>query len=463
MRRTKIIATLGPASHDPEIVTRLAREGVDIFRINYSHGRQEQWKEAVEYVRQAEQRLGKYLPVIGDLQGPTIRTGILDEPLVVKRGDTVHLVNRDKASASQREIPIPNRKVFDVLEEGDIVVIGAGALWLRVDEIHVDYVRCTVLNDAVCKSEQTLAVLGKDIPVPCLTEKDIQDIEFSIEAGVDYLALSFVRTAEDVRVLKDILQDKKCSDIKIIAKIETKSAVENLDSIIREADAVLVARGDLAMYFPLEKIPKIQELIVKKALYYAKPVIVATQLLESMVEKPFPTRSEVVDISIAVKQGADALMLAEETAVGKYPVEAVKWLRKIIEEAEQDLNVEIQYPEHSVYDRFAHSVAQVANTLKAKILIYTRGGTTARRVCRFRPRTQIYVATSSIKTARQLQLLWGVKPVHVSEDGTDVWSALDKLLKVLLREGEVSMGDIVVMTGGLREETTNLMKVLLVE
>lgn len=462
MRRTKIIATIGPATNDLNTVIKLAREGVDIFRVNYSHGNADQWRQAITFVRQAEEKLGKPLPVIGDLQGPTVRTGKLDSPFQVRRGDTVYLKLSETGTAEKKEIPIPNRKVFELIEEGDIVVLGAGAVWLRVEDVQVDVARCQALNDGTCKSEQTFTILGKDIPLPCITEKDLADIEFSIEADVDYLALSFVRTSDDIRVLRDILQDKGKDNIKIIAKIETKSAVENLDSIAREADALLVARGDLAMYFPLEKIPQIQELIIRKALYYAKPVIVATQLLESMVEKPMPTRSEVVDVMAAVRQGADALMLADETAIGKYPVEAVRWLRRIIEEAEQRLEVQVDYPRGNIYDRFAHSVAQVALNLNAKILIYTRGGTTARRVSRFRPRTPIYVAASSRKLVRQLQLLWGVKPVHVQE-GQDIWATLTKLLNELVKEKEVSIGDIVVMTGGIREETTNLMKVIIVE
>ncbi len=462
MRRTKIIATIGPATNDLNVIMRLAREGVDIFRINYAHGNPEQWRQAIAFIRQTEDKLTKPLPVIGDLQGPTIRTGRLDAPFQIRRGDVVYLKLSETGSAEKKEIPIPSKKVFELVEEGDIIVLGAGAMWLRVEEVQVDVIRCQALNDGICKSEQTFAILGKDIPLPCITEKDLADIEFSVEVDVDYLALSFVRSSDDIRVLRDLLQDRGREDIKVIAKIETKSAVENLDSIAREADALLVARGDLAMYFPLEKIPQIQELIIKKALYYAKPVIVATQLLESMVEKPMPTRSEVVDIMAAVRQGADALMLADETAVGKYPVEAVRWLRRIVEEAEQRLEIQVDYPRNNIYDRFAHSVAQVASNLNAKILIYTRGGTTARRVSRFRPRTPIYVAASTRKLVRQLQLLWGVKPVYIQE-GQDIWTTLTKLLNELVREKEISIGDIVVMTGGIREETTNLMKVIIVE
>ncbi len=459
---TKIIATVGPSTMSRDILLRLVREGVDCFRINFAHGNPEIWSNIIAMIRDIEESIDKPIPIIGDLQGPTVRTGIVDSPYSVKKGDKVSIVLSDKGTSSKFEIPLPNRKVLDILEEGDIVVLGAGSVWLRVEEVFHDHVICTVLNDSTIKSEMTFAVLGKDLPLPTITEKDIRDLEFAIKSDIDYIGLSFVRSREDVRIVRDYLQDRGKSDIKIIAKIETRKAVENLDSIINESDAVLVARGDLAMYFPLEKIPEIQLKIIRRSLYYAKPVIVATQLLESMVEKPLPTRSEVVDVMVAVREGVDALMLADETAIGKYPVDAVKWLRKIIEEAEREVNIDVEYPRGSIYDRFAHSVSHVANLLNAKILIYTRGGTTARRVSRFRPKTQIYAATGSVKVRRQLQLIWGIKP-YLIEDVEDVWNALNKLLEILKKEEEISIGDIVVMTGGLREETTNLMKVIIVD
>ncbi len=461
-RRTKIIATIGPATMNRETVIRLAREGVDCFRINFAHGNPEMWKQMVDLVREAEKVVEKPIPVVGDLQGPTVRTGKLDTNYQVKKGDRVIIILGETGQAAKYEIPLPSKRVFDIIEEGDTIVLGAGALWLRVEDVKERHVECVVLNDGLVKSEMTFSILGKDLPLPTLTEKDMRDLEFVIEADLDYVGLSFVRSREDVRVLKDFLQDKGASDIKVIAKIETRRAVENLDSIVREADAVLVARGDLALYFSLEKIPEIQLEIVRKSLYGAKPVIVATQLLESMVEKPMPTRSEVVDVMVAVREGVDALMLADETAVGKYPVEAVRWLRRIIEEAEKSIRVEADYPRASLHDRFAHGVAHVADLLNAKILVYTRGGTTARRVSRFRPRTEIYAATRTEKVRRQLQLLWGIKP-YIVRDVEDVWEALNKLLETLKKEEEVSVGEIVVMTGGLREETTNLMKVIVVE
>ncbi len=461
-RQTKIIATLGPSSASKDIVTRLVREGVDCFRINFAHGNPEVWSNMISIVRDVECVLDKPIPVIGDLQGPTVRTGILDSSYNVKKGDKVFIVLSDTGSASRFEIPLPNKKVFNIIEEGDVIALSAGAVWLRVDDVKEDSIVCIVLNDSTIKSEMTFTILNKDLPLPTITEKDIRDLNFAIESGIDYVGLSFVRSREDIRIVRDYLQDKKASDVKIIAKIETKKAVENLDSIIYDTDAVLVARGDLAMYFPLEKIPEIQLEIIRKSLYHAKPVIVATQLLESMVEKPLPTRSEVVDIMVAVKEGVDALMLADETAIGKYPVEAVRWLRKIIEEAERRLSIEIEYPRGNVHDRFAHSVAHVANLLNAKILIFTRGGTTARRVSRFRPKTNIYAATHSERVRRQLQLIWGIKPCLI-KDFEDVWDALNKLLELLKREEEISIGDIIVMTGGLREGTTNLMKVIIID
>ena len=456
MPKTKIIASIGPASASEKVLLRMIREGVDLVRINYAHAVDEERENLIKLIKSVEESYGIVLPIIGDLQGPTIRTGN-HKTFSVKKGEEIKIVCSSETS-EPKTIPIPNTKVYSIIDEEDLVVIGAGALRLRVTKIENDFIKCMALNDAVIEPRRTLILPYKELPLPVITDKDLKDIEFSINK-VDFLALSFVRNKDDVKTLKDILHDKGGEYIGVIAKIETRKAIENIDQILDEADAILVARGDLGMYFSLEEIPRLQEYLVRKARMKSKPVIVATQLLESMINSPYPTRSEVVDIMVAVQQGVDALLLAGETAIGKYPVEAVKWLKRIISEAEKVLpNIRGEESiREDIYTKFAKGVVLLADSLNAKILLYTKKGNTARRISRFRPRASVYAITNDIKVMRKLKLLWGVTPYLSST--SDISSSLRELTEILKNEGELSYGDIIVSTGGMREGATDLIRV----
>ncbi|OYT51957.1 MAG: pyruvate kinase [Desulfurococcales archaeon ex4484_217_2] len=353
-------------------------------------------------------------------------------------------------------ISLPDKRTYNQIEEGDEILLDDGKITLLVDEVLADKIKCLVLNDGIIKSRRTFAIKGKEVSGPALTQKDINDVKYAVSKGFDYVALSFVRSIGDIERLRKLLRELGEEDMKIIAKIETRSAVEKIDEIISEADAVLVARGDLGMYFKLVEIPKIQELIIKKALAYGKPSIVATQLLESMVNNPIPTRSEVVDIMKAVEQGADALMLSNETAIGKYPVESVRWLRKIIEASPPCERV-IEGVNETIYDKFAKGIVLLAESLGAKIVAFTRSGATARRLSRYRPRVPVYTVTNDKRVSRQLKILRGISSCYLEDASPEnFW---EKASKILEDKGELSSGDIVIVIRGMRKEATDLVRI----
>lgn len=456
MRKTKIIATLGPSSWKEYLIKRLVEEGVDGFRFNFSHAQYDVFSRAVSLINSLEQSYR--LPLIGDLQGSVVRLGDL-EPLAVKRGEKVYFVHGEKGTPDAREIPVPDKLVFEVVKEGDEILLESGRLAFRVISVREGKIVTEALIDGVVKSRKTLAIKGRDLPLSPLTEKDLRDIRFAVENGFDAVALSFVKSGDDIQRLREILYDLDADDMKIIAKIETKSAVENIDDIVENADVILVARGDLAIYYRLEEIYRIQRYIVEKARRRGKPTIIATQLLESMVENPVPTRSEVVDVITAVKMGSDALLLAGETAAGKYPLEAVKWLVRIINEAEREENGFSDLEPENLSETIAKGVVVLSHIIGGKILAYSERGNTARRLAKFRPTGGAYVFTSNVRTSKYMSLLRGIYPFLI--EGLDKTSPrlFEILLRYALDRGVVGIGDLVVFTAGRRRGTTDVIRV----
>ncbi|BEP18538.1 pyruvate kinase [Pyrofollis japonicus] len=446
----KIIASIGPASSNPSIVERMVLLGVNGFRINFAHGDPSAWKKYVDTIREVENKTGTPLTIIGDLVGPSIRLGILEEPVLLNPEDRATIIYAEKsAGGDSKEIPLPLKRFFEVIDDGDVLVMDDGRIQLRV--IRVEGVRAVVeaLTPAKITSRKAIVVRGKEVDLPTLTQRDLEALSFAVSEGLDYIALSYVRSPRDLKVLKNLIREKG-GDQHVAAKIETKSAIENLPQIVDEADLVVVARGDLGMNYGLEEIPLLQERIVEQSRRLGKPVIVATQVLESMVENPSPTRAEITDIYVAVSQGVDAIMLTGETSIGKYPIEAIRWLKRVLRRAEETISVKRYKPVEERW-AYANSIVETAETMGAKaILIYSMHGTLPPKLATSRPKVRVVVGTNSAKIARRISLLWGLEtliiPAHSYEEG------LRKLEEELCKRDELSIGDIVVKAYRLENE-----------
>ncbi|MHA1675947.1 MAG: pyruvate kinase [Candidatus Njordarchaeales archaeon] len=461
MRKTKIIATIGPASLHPVKIKNMIKEGVDIIRLNFSHGDHEEKEIMYNYVRTVEKELHRFIPIIADLTGPTIRLGSVDN-FILNRGEEAFIINNQKGEASKKEIPLPNSLVYESLDAGDLILIDDGEVQVKVQEVLEDKIKVKALNEGEIRSKVSVVIPGKDLKTPAITEKDIRDLEFIAKREFNYIALSFVRSKKDIQELRKILKEMNADYMKIIAKIETQAAVKNIKEIIKESDAIMIARGDLGMEFPLEEVPAIQKKIAELCLRYGKPSILATQILDSMVHNPVPTRAEAADVFVAIGEGIGALMLSNETTIGKYPIEAVSWLRRIIEASER----EVPPPradgyDETIYEKFAKGIVLLAESVNAKILAYTKAGMTALRLSRYRPNTDVYVVTGDPNVARQINLLWGIRPLYCALE--DINKALDDQLKHLKECGEFRKGDIVLLTVGMREEATDLARIEIIE
>lgn len=456
----KVIASLGPASGNPDIIHKMISLGVSGFRVNFAHGNPDLWSSYAGAVRDVEKNVGRYVSLIGDIVGPSLRLGELRNPIVVKKGSLVRFsLVQGPPQLSEEITAIPvnvPRRVFESISEGDVVVMDDGKLTFSVVEVGETYFDATAQVDSIISSRKTFVVRGKEFDLPIVGKKDLDDLKFACANGFDYLGLSYVRSSEDVAYVRKILEKLGCG-LNLLAKIETLSALRNLDDIIEASDGVVVARGDLGMNLGLEEIPILQKKIIKKSREYGKPVIVATQLLESMIGNPIPTRAEVVDVYEAVENGVDALMVTGETAVGKYPLEVVKWLTKIIKVAESHAS---QLQERSARDmrtRFVKGVVELAEDLNATLIIYSMRGNTARRASAMRPKVPVYVGVPSPEVARKLSILWGLT-ARVVEASTYM-EGLEKLYTSIVSDGYLKAGDIAVLSYGLVEEYEEVIKI----
>jgi pyruvate kinase len=463
VRRTKIVATLGPVSSTHEQVTALARAGVDAFRLNLSHGVHPDHADRVRVVRAVSQEIGKPLAVFADLQGPKIRVGDLDEPRMLNQGDEIVVVGANRAVDS--ELPVAPDVIADVLQPGHEVLIDDGHVRLRVVEVLGGRVRCAVVVGGLVSSHKGVNLPGVPLPIPSLTRKDYEDLHFALELGVDYIALSFVRSAADVRDLKDLIE-KAGSPARVIAKIEKAEGVDALDEILAEADAIMVARGDLGVEIGPHLVPLIQKRIILAALDAGKPVITATQMLESMTHHPEPTRAEASDVANAILDGTSAVMLSQETAVGEYPIDAVQTMAKIALAVEPSLGYRHEIPEASeeptVGQAMSNAACDIAEVLQATaIIVPTFTGRTASAVARLRPRRPIVALTHHEWAVQQMALEWGVTPVWIPEapDVDELWRLS---VEAARRTGLVQAGDRVVITAGTAVNipgSTNVIKV----
>lgn len=448
-RRTKIVATIGPATSSPEMVGALVRAGMDAARLNFSHGTHAQHAERVELVRAAQADAGRPIALIADLQGPKLRVGELEQPIRLNRGDDA-VITFD-ASATDGAIPVLPAVLGEVLRPGHDLLIDDGHVHLKVEEIENGRARCKVLAGGDVSSAKGVNVPGVPIPIPSLTDKDRTDLEFALGLGVDFVALSFVRAASDIRELRALLSGTD-AEVHVIAKIEKAEAVDALLEIAIESDALMVARGDLGVEIGPASVPLLQKRIILAALDRGKPVITATQMLESMEHRPEPTRAEASDVANAILDGSSALMLSGETAIGEYPVESVGYMDRIARAVEPSLGYRHQIPEAgdepTVGNAMSNAACDLAEAVGAEaILVPTFTGRTASAVARLRPRRPIIGITHHPHAVQQMALEWGVTPVLVPEasDVEDLWNVS---LEAARATGIVARGDRVVITAG---------------
>src|SRR5437870_9253912 len=463
-RRTKIVATIGPACSTPEKLRELVEAGMDAARLNLSHGTHDDHAARARLVREVQEEIGRPLALIGDLQGPKFRVGGLDQPLILVQGSEVTVVTAGDG-AGNGELPVAPAAIGEVLRPGHEVLIDDGMIRLRVDAVESGRFRCGVVVGGTVTSHKGVNLPGVPIAIPSLTRKDLEDLEFALKLGCDFIALSFVRSAADVRDLKALIEQEG-STAHVIAKIEKSEAVDALDDVLAEADAVMVARGDLGVEIGPELVPLVQKRIISKALERGKPVITATQMLESMIEHAEPTRAEASDVANAVLDGSSALMLSGETAVGSYPVESVEYMDRLARAVEPSLGYRHEMPdpseEASVGRAMSNAACDLAETLGAKaILVPTATGKTASAVARLRPRRPIIGLTHNQYAVQQMALAWGVIPLHVPQ-AQDVQELWELSVDAARGAGIVEPGDRIVITAGTSVNipgTTNVIKV----
>ncbi|MGI9418607.1 MAG: pyruvate kinase, partial [Geminicoccaceae bacterium] len=421
-RRTKIVATLGPASADSAMIDKLFHAGVDMFRLNFSHGAKEGHAACAGTIRELQGRTGRPIAILADLQGPKLRVGKFDGDGVNLTAGQTFTLDQDPTPGTSERVQLPHPEIFSAVGPGDSLLVDDGRLRLEIKEKTDDVLMTTVISGSKISNNKGGNVPGVALPISALTEKDRQDLDAALEIGVDWVALSFVQRPEDVTELKDLVAGRAA----VMVKLEKPAAMAELDAIVDVTGAVMVARGDLGVELPPEDVPTLQKKIVRTCRHAGKPVVVATQMLESMVQAPVPTHAEATDVANAVYEGADAVMLSAESAVGDYPIEAVTMMDRIIKRVEADprygtlLDAESSPPEDSEADAITACARLAARTVEtAAIVTYTTSGSTALRMARIRPQAPILAMTPSQTTARRLALVWGLHAI-TTDDATTV-------------------------------------------
>jgi len=451
MRNTKIICTLGPATESAEVIRSMIEAGANIFRLNMSHAPHEWVRQIVPRIRAIATELNVFVGILMDTQGPAIRTGDLPSKLDLKPGDIFEFTVRGERSEESYSVDVNYDGLIDDISVGDVVLVDNGVIRMKVLGKKENSIRCELLTEGVMGSRRHINLPGVRVNLPPLTEKDITDVELGAEMGVDLMALSFCREPSDIDVLRKLLWQNG-SKARIIAKIEDQLAVKNVDGIIDTADGIMVARGDLGIECPMEELPIIQRRIVKRCLRQGRPVIVATHMLESMINSPIPTRAEVTDVANAVYEQADAIMLSGETTVGKYPIECVKAFDKIARRIERSGGAGFAEDIHFGDDRhkIVHSAVTLANSIPdARIVVFTRRGFNADCVSHFRPKqTPIYVFAPTTEVCRKIVLNWGVVPMHLPFD-VDPNKTIGSAELMLVKLGLVTSGTRLVVVSDL--------------
>ena len=466
-RRTKLIATLGPASQDDATVTALARAGADVFRINMSHSSHEMLNARVAQIRSIEQNINRPIGILADLQGPKLRVGKFGNgPVELKNGARFRF-DSDETPGNDQRVRLPHPEILGSVAAGHRLLLDDGKLMLRVIETGHGYADTLVEVGGMLSDRKGVSLPDTVIPMGALTDKDRLDLDAAVAAGVDWIALSFVQRPEDVAEVKKVARGRAL----VMAKIEKPQAIERLEEIMEISDALMVARGDLGVEMPLEVVPGLQKRITRLARKYGKPVVVATQMLESMIQTPAPTRAEVSDVATAVFEGADAVMLSAESASGKFPLEAVSTMSRIAEQVERDSNYKIIIdgqrtdPEPTGADAIAAAARTVAETLDLKAIVaWTASGATALRIARERPLTPVLMLTTNLRTARRMQLVWGIHPI-VGADPTHTADMVRLGTAAARNHGLAELGQRIIMVAGVPFGTpgsTNMLRIAFV-
>lgn len=467
-RRTKIVCTIGPASSSARVLREMVERGMDVARLNFSHGTREEHREVIRTIRQISREKGKEVGILQDLAGPKIRVGNIRGGAANLRPNSEFVLTNRQVLGDEREVSVSLPDLPSLVREGDTILLSDGALELKVLSRDAHDIRCRVVVGGPLGAHKGINLPATTLSIPALTEKDKEDMQFGIGEEVDFMALSFVRDASDIQEAREILE-RMGSDIPLIAKIEKHEALDHLDEIVAAADGIMVARGDLGVEISLEDIPMLQKNIIGKANLAGKPVITATQMLGSMVENPRPTRAEVTDVANALLDGTDAVMLSEETAMGKFPTEAVAMMAKIAVRTERkswwaykkESPASGRKTRGDISDAISHATRSVALDISARAIITcTTSGSTARQVSKYRPPVPILAISPHLKTVRRLSLSWGVVAL-LSAAYFDTDDMIDKAIERAVQSGMVNRGDTVVITAGIRvgvPGSTNMLK-----
>lgn len=471
-KRTKIVATLGPASNNKDVIAKLAETGANVFRLNFSHGSHDDHKKVIQMIREVCTEKDYRIGMLQDLQGPKIRIGLMKgEGVEIKEGQKL-TITTEEVEGDDKRVSTVYKEIVNDVKPGDTILIDDGNLELKTIAVSKTEVETEVVYGGMLKSRKGINLPDTVVSAPSLTEKDLEDLKFGLSQDIDWVALSFVRKAEDIKVLKRIIEQAG-KTTRVVAKIEKPEALKNIDAIIEEADGIMVARGDLGVEIPMHEVPIWQKKLVEKCNQAAKPVIIATQMMESMIENPRPTRAETNDIANAVMDGADALMLSAESAAGKYPVEAVQKMAETIKAVETEAD--------SIYNRYydkqfesstrmndllIRAACRLAENTNARALVcMTKSGYTGFRTAMHRSRSEIYLFTNNERLLNQMCLVWGVKTFYFdTQDNID--KTLEQIEKKLLESGNLKKGDIFINTASMPQHWhghTNMMKIHVVE
>lgn len=468
-RKAKVVATLGPASSTKEMILSLFEAGVDMFRFNFSHGTQDDHRARHEAVREVERLVGRPIAILADLQGPKLRIGKFAEGKVnLKTGDEF-IFDRNTADGDEKRVNLPHPELFGVMSAGHSISMDDGKIRMKVIDSNPDQIRASIITGGLLSDRKGVNVPDVVLPIPILTEKDRRDLEFALSLGVDWVALSFVQRPEDLVEARNLIAGRAG----LMTKLEKPAALDHLDEIVMASDSVMVARGDLGVELPPEKVPGAQKRILRACRHYGKPSIVATQMLESMIYAPTPTRAEASDVASAVYDGADAVMLSAESASGAYPVQAVSIMDRIIGEVENDpiypMMINAQHEESlpSKSDAICSALRSVSQMIGAVVNVtYTDSGNTSLRAARERPMAPILSITPHLSTARRLALVWGVHSTVIDHDVKDVDEMVDAACRTAFTEGFARPGDQLAIAAGMpfgQPGTTNLLRIAEIE